>query len=73
MQHHVDCAGQLAHNLAELGLAMDYEVMVTDPREQFLSQWEGPPIPRVQGLPDDVICERESDKHSVIITITHNP
>jgi xanthine dehydrogenase accessory factor len=66
-------AGQLAHSLAELGLAMDYEVMVTDPREQFLSQWEGPPVPLVQGMPDDVIREHGSDKHSVIITLTHDP
>jgi xanthine dehydrogenase accessory factor len=48
-------AGQLAHSLAELGLAMDYEVMVTDPREQFLAQWEGPPVDLVQGMPDDII------------------
>ena len=66
-------AGQLAHNLAELGLAMDYEVMVTDPREQFLNQWEGPLVPLVQGMPDDVIREHGSDRHSVIITLTHDP
>lgn len=66
-------AGQLAHSLAELGLAMDYEVMVTDPREQFLNQWEGPPIDLVQGMPDDVIRDHAADKHSVIITLTHDP
>ncbi len=66
-------AGQLAHNLAELGLAMDYEVMVTDPRAQLLDQWEGPPVALVQGMPDDVIREHAADKHSVIITLTHDP
>lgn len=66
-------AGQLAHKLAELGLAMDYEVIVTDPREQLLRQWEGPAVELVQGMPDDVIRERASDGHSVVITLTHDP
>lgn len=66
-------AGQLARSLAELGLAMDYEVIVTDPREQFLAQWEGPGIDLVQGMPDDVIREQASDRHSIVITLTHDP
>lgn len=66
-------AGQLARSLAELGQAMDYEVVVTDPREQFLQQWEGPDIELIQGMPDDVIREHAGDEHSVIITLTHDP
>jgi xanthine dehydrogenase accessory factor len=66
-------AGQLAHKLAELGLAMDYEVIVTDPREQLLRQWEGPAVELLQGMPDDVIRERAGDGHSVVITLTHDP
>ncbi|RLQ21063.1 XdhC family protein [Seongchinamella sediminis] len=66
-------AGQLAQSLAELGLAMDYEVLVTDPRREFLDQWSGPDIPRIQGMPDDVVRERANDRHSIIITLTHDP
>jgi xanthine dehydrogenase accessory factor len=66
-------AGQLAQSLAELGLAMDYEVIVTDPREQFLSQWEGPAVDLIQGMPDDVIREHATDRHSLVITLTHDP
>jgi xanthine dehydrogenase accessory factor len=66
-------AGHLAHSLAELGLAMDFEVIVTDPRQQLLDQWEGPSVALVQGMPDDVIRTLASDKHSVIITLTHDP
>ena len=65
--------GQLAHSLAELGMAMDYEVIVTDPRQQFLDQWQGPDVQLVQGMPDDVIRDLASDQHSVIITLTHDP
>lgn len=66
-------AGQLAQSLAELGMAMDYEVLVTDPREQFLAQWEGPDVELVSGMPDDVVRERAADPHCVIITLTHDP
>lgn len=65
-------AGQLSQSLAELGQAMDYEVLVTDPREHFLEQWEGPNVERVLGMPDDVVRERAADKHCVIITLTHD-
>jgi xanthine dehydrogenase accessory factor len=66
-------AGQLAQSLAELALAMDYEVLLTDPREQFLAQWEGPPVELLRGMPDDVIREHAVDRHSLVITLTHDP
>ena len=66
-------AGQLARNLAELGLAMDYEVIVTDPRQTMLDQWEGPKLPLLQGMPDDVVRDHANDRHCIIITLTHDP
>lgn len=66
-------AGQLSQSLAELAQAMDFEVLITDTREQFLDQWEGPEVERIQGMPDDVVRERASDPHSVVITLTHDP
>jgi xanthine dehydrogenase accessory factor len=66
-------AGQLSQSLAELGLAMDYEVVVTDPRQRMLAQWEGPPVRLVDGMPDDAVRALADDPHSVIITLTHDP
>ncbi|MEH6589594.1 MAG: XdhC family protein [Halioglobus sp.] len=66
-------AGQLAQSLAELATAMDYEVIVTDPRREILAQWEGPTVPLIQGMPDDIVREQAADKHSIIITLTHDP
>ena len=66
-------AGQLAQSLAELALAMDYEVLVTDTRQRVLSQWEGPTVPLLQGMPDDIVREHASDHHCIIITLTHDP
>lgn len=66
-------AGQLACRLAELAMAMDYEVLVTDPREEFIAQWEGPAVELQQGMPDDVIREHADHPQAIVITLTHDP
>lgn len=66
-------AGQLAQSLSELALAMDYQVMVTDPRQETLSQWRGPEVGLLQGMPDDVVLEHAADRFSIVITLTHDP
>jgi len=66
-------AGQLSQSLAELGLAMDFEVIVTDPRDRMLAQWDGPAVRLLGGMPDDVVREYADDSHSVVITLTHDP
>lgn len=66
-------AGQLSQTLAELALAMDYEVLVTDTRQQVLNQWSGPEVSLIQGMPDDVISEHATDRFSIVITLTHDP
>lgn len=66
-------AGQLSQKLAELALAMDYEVVVTDTRAEILQQWEGPLLPLLQGMPDDIVREHASDRFSIVITLTHDP
>jgi len=66
-------AGQLGQSLAELALAMDYEVLVVDPRRRMLEQWQGPAVPLLAGMPDDAVREHASDRHSIVITLTHDP
>jgi len=66
-------AGQLGQLLADLAIAMDFEVLVIDPRESTLAQWRGPDVPLLHGLPDDMIASQAVDRHSVIITLTHDP
>ena len=66
-------AGQMSRTLAELALGMDYEVMVTDPRQTLLDQWDGPTVPLLSGMPDDVVRLNADDPHSIVITLTHDP
>ena len=66
-------AGALAQTLAELALAMDYEVIVCDPRQEALEQWAGPKVQRVGGMPDDAVRRHAPDRDSIVLTLTHDP
>jgi xanthine dehydrogenase accessory factor len=66
-------AGQLAQSLSELAMAMDYEVLVTDPRKDRIADWRGPAVTLLQGMPDDIVREHACDHHAIVITLTHDP
>jgi xanthine/CO dehydrogenase XdhC/CoxF family maturation factor len=66
-------AGVISNDFDPIAIAMDYEVLVTDPREQFLRQWEGPAVRLLQGMPDDVIRENADHPLDIVITLTHDP
>jgi len=66
-------AGQLARTLAQMAQMLDYRVLVCDPREDRIAQWDLPDVELLQGMPDDVVRERAADDHSIVITLTHDP
>jgi xanthine dehydrogenase accessory factor len=66
-------AGQLAQTLSELAVAMDYQVIVCDPRQQVLDQWAGAPVELIAGMPDDAVRKYASDPDSIVLTLTHDP
>jgi len=66
-------AGQLSRYLAEFALAMDYQVTVCDPREDYASQWGVPGAELARGMPDDVVREKIPDDRSAVLALTHDP
>lgn len=66
-------AGQLARTLAQMAQMLDYRVIVCDPREERIAQWDLPDVELVLGMPDDIVRERACDDHSIVITLTHDP
>lgn len=66
-------AGALAERVADLALGLDYDVMVCDPRNEARSDWKGPSIPLLGGMPDDAVRLHANDAHSLVITLTHDP
>ncbi len=66
-------AGQLSQYLAQMALALDYNVIVCDPREEYANGWAIAGCEFTRGMPDDVIAELNLDSHSAVVALTHDP
>ena len=66
-------AGQLSKYLAQIAQALDYQVTVCDPREEYADTWDVPGAELKRGMPDDIVSEMNLDGHSAVVTLTHDP
>jgi xanthine dehydrogenase accessory factor len=66
-------AGQLSKYVAQMAQALDYEVIVCDPREEYAVTWDVPDAQLLRGMPDDVVVEAGLDSHSAVVAVTHDP
>lgn len=66
-------AAELSRCIAQLAQALDYHVVVCDPRPDYAAAWDVPGTELVSGLPDEVIRARVTDARSAVITLTHDP
>jgi xanthine dehydrogenase accessory factor len=66
-------AGQLSQAVARMAQALDYEVLVCDPREEYQASWQVPGVTHLSGMPDDVVLALQPDAHTAIVALTHDP
>jgi len=66
-------AGQMTQYLATMALALDYQVIICDPREEYADGWDVPGTQLVRTMPDDTVLELGSDNHTAVIALTHDP
>jgi xanthine dehydrogenase accessory factor len=66
-------AGQLSRYLAQMAMALDYSVVVCDPREEYADTWDIAGVTFTRGMPDDVVAELNLDSHSAVVAVTHDP
>lgn len=66
-------AGDVAKYVAEMALALEYDVTLCDPRPNYLDNWFVPGVETTAQLPDDVVRERFSNPYSGIIALAHDP
>ncbi|MGH8616646.1 MAG: XdhC family protein [Burkholderiales bacterium] len=66
-------AGQTSRYLAEMAQALDYQVTVCDPREEYADEWAVAGATLVRGYPDDVVLEMNPDPHLAVVAVTHDP
>ena len=66
-------AVQTARFLAEMALALDYSVLVCDPRQEYRDTWHVPGSTLLEGMPDDVVTAIKADARTAIVALTHDP
>lgn len=66
-------AGQLSRVLAQMALALDFEVICCDPREEYHLTWDIPGTTFSKAMPDDLVLELQLDPHSAVVAVTHDP
>jgi len=66
-------AGQMSELLATMARALDYEVVVCDPRAEYADGFQVPGARLERGMPDDVVQAFQPDGHTAIVALTHDP
>jgi xanthine dehydrogenase accessory factor len=66
-------AGQVSQYLAQMALALDYQVSICDPREEYTSEWDIPGTELLRAMPDDVVTSLMPDRRTAIVALTHDP
>jgi xanthine dehydrogenase accessory factor len=66
-------AGQMTQYLATMARALDYEVLICDPREEYAEGWEVEGTRLLRSMPDDTVIALKPDAHTAVIALTHDP
>lgn len=65
--------GQLSRFVASFALALDYEVIVCEPRQEYSSSWSVDGCELVSVLPEEAVLRYATDPQSVVLALTHDP
>ncbi len=66
-------AAQMSRYVAGMALMLDYQVIVCDPREEYLDEWDLSGVQLSREMPDDLLLQLQLDSHSAVLTLTHDP
>ncbi|WP_257266375.1 XdhC family protein [Endozoicomonas sp. ONNA2] len=66
-------AGETGRYLAEFAGGLGFEVLVSDPRPDYRSNWPLQDLPLLTGFPDDIIQALNVDVRTAIVAVAHDP
>jgi len=66
-------AGQIALYLTQFAQALNYRVIVCDPREHYAHSWTVQDCVLDTQMPDDAVLTHVKDNRNAVITLTHDP
>lgn len=59
--------------VAEMGLALGYDVTVCDPRAERLADFPTAGVRKIRDMPDDAVRAHAADAHSAVVALNHDP
>lgn len=66
-------AGQLSRYLAEFACALDYQVTISEPREEYRRSWALTGTALTSEMPDDAVIALRPDRRTAIVAASHDP
>jgi xanthine dehydrogenase accessory factor len=66
-------ANQLGSMLASMAQALEFTVLMCEPRQEIREECHVEGVGWVAGMPDDVVLEIKPDGHTAIVAVTHDP
>jgi xanthine dehydrogenase accessory factor len=66
-------ASQLSKYVAQIAVALDYQVTVCDPRAEYRDTWDVPATTLVTTMPDDTVRDMRLDDRCAVVALTHDP
>ncbi|HET7776775.1 MAG TPA: XdhC family protein [Azospira sp.] len=66
-------AGQISAYLARMAQALDYQVLICDPRSEYAAGWDVPRTTPLSCMPDEAVIELNLDPRSAVVALTHDP
>jgi len=65
-------AGELSRFTAQFAKALDFNVMVVDPRDKFRQAWDVDSVPVLNMSPDDAVLQYATDERSAVLALSHD-
>ncbi len=66
-------AGETSSYLAKMASALDFQVLVAEPREDMQVTWQAEDGELLAMMPDDAVVKIKPDQDTAIVTLTHDP
>ena len=66
-------AGELSRYTAQFAKALDFDVVVVEPRPEFHAAWSVDDVTLLSDSPDDAVLAWAVDSQSAVLALTHDP
>ena len=66
-------AGHLSQYVSQMGLMLNYQIKVCDPRKEYQQAWPVKEIKLLNTMPDDAVKQMNNPQRSIVLALAHDP